>query len=226
MGQVSNSWPRTMRETKKVNSQRARDVEQLRASLLERPPPVSKPVLVIVSGLPGSGKSYFSRKLATQIPLLIIESDALRKVLFPTPSYTFEESSRLFNACHVLINDLLTEGTSVLVDATNLVESHRERVSHIANDAGATLVPIYLKANPEVIYQRLKGRSAGVDSEDNSDADWLIYQNMCKTVEPIRREHFVLDTSEEISEEVSKIADEIKRSLGTVEYVGLSINWK
>ncbi len=193
-----------------VKTRLERDVEQLRASLSERPPPVARPALVIVSGLPGSGKSYFSRMLAAQIPLLILESDALRKVLFQTPSYESEESASLFNACHVLIGDLLAEGMPVLVDATNLVERHRERLYRIADNVGATLVPIFLRAYPEVVYQRLKKRSEKLDPEDNSDADWQIYQNMCSTVEPIRREHFVVDTSGDISVCVLKIADEIK----------------
>lgn len=150
-----------------------------------------------------------------------MESDALRKVLFRTPSYESEESARLFNACHVLIGDLLGEGMPVLVDATNLMESHRERLYRIANAEGATLVPIFLKAHPGVVYQRLKKRSEKVDQEDSSDADWQIYQNMCNTVEPIRREHFVVDTSGDISVDVLKIADEIKCSMGTQEYVKL-----
>ena len=70
----------------------AEDAQTLRGSLSELPSPVARPVMVVVSGLPGSGKSYFSRRVASRVPLLVLESDALRRVLFPEPSYTASEA--------------------------------------------------------------------------------------------------------------------------------------
>ena len=40
------------------------DVERLREALAELPEPVARPFLIVISGLPGTGKSYFSRRLA------------------------------------------------------------------------------------------------------------------------------------------------------------------
>ena len=67
------------------------DVQQLARGLGQLPDPVVKPAFIAVSGLPGTGKSYFSRKLAERLPFLILESDALRKLLFPSPAYTAQE---------------------------------------------------------------------------------------------------------------------------------------
>ena len=55
---------------------------------------MARPVMVVVSGLPGSGKSHFSRRLAEQVGLFTLESDVLRTALFPSPSYTRSESRR------------------------------------------------------------------------------------------------------------------------------------
>ncbi len=73
----------------------APSVEQHRLleSLGQLPKPVAYPVLVAVSGLPGTGKSYFSRQLAGYIPLAILETDALRKELFPCPIYSAAENT-------------------------------------------------------------------------------------------------------------------------------------
>jgi predicted kinase len=65
-----------------------------------------KPAFITVSGLPGTGKSYFCTRLAERLSFLILESDALRKVLFPSPSYSQQESSRIFKASHLLIEGL------------------------------------------------------------------------------------------------------------------------
>src|SRR3972149_825639 len=103
----------------------ATQVEELKQALAPLPEPMAKPVLVVISGLPGTGKSYFSRKLAERLPCVILESDALRKRLFSSPDYSAAESQYLFSACHRLIEELLKSGISVVLDATNLVEGHR-----------------------------------------------------------------------------------------------------
>ena len=209
LGTRSNTY-----EQGKPLSPADRDVERLRASLPEVPP-VERPVLVVVSGLPGTGKSYFSRRIVSQVPLLVLESDVLRKVLFPDPEYTPSENRRLFRACHSLIDDLLGRKIPLLLDATNLVESHRESLYRIAEGRGAETIIVYMKAPPDVVYQRLEGRSKGVDLEDNSDADWRVYRRMRSAVQPIRRDHFEFDTSGDISPAVARVVQEIRRCMST-----------
>ena len=114
-----------------------KDVERLRQSLDGLPQPQVEPPLVIVSGLPGTGKSFFCRKLAERLPFLILPSDTLRKVLFPSPVYNEDENRRLFPACHTLVEELLGEGIPVIFDATNLLERHREYLYHAADKTGA-----------------------------------------------------------------------------------------
>ena len=57
----------------------------MRQSLAGLPQAQVEPSLVVVSGLPGTGKSFFCRKLAERLPFVVLASDALRKVLFPCP---------------------------------------------------------------------------------------------------------------------------------------------
>ena len=187
------------------------DVQELKKALGGLPDPVARPALIIVSGLPGTGKSYFSRKLAERLPSVVVESDALRKQLFLTPTYSTEESHRLFAACHRLIEDLLGSGISVILDATNLVEHHREPLYRIAQRLQAKLILVQVEAPREVVRQRLQGRAEGVDPEDKSDAGWSIYQRMKNRVERISRNYFAVDTSRDITPVIDKIVHEAKR---------------
>jgi predicted kinase len=141
--------------------------------------------------------------------LLVLESDALRQVLVRSASYSGPESARLFDACHALIGDLLREGFSILFDATNLIEDHRQRLYAIADDAGAKAVIVHVTAPSKVVHERLKDRSRGLDPEERSGADWEVYRKMLHTVEPISRDHLVVDTSRDISPAVSKVVWEI-----------------
>jgi hypothetical protein len=189
----------------------ARDVARLKASLGELPEPVSKPIFVVVSGLPGTGKSYFSRRLAERLPCAILESDVLRKALFPSPSYTPEENQRVFQALHLLIEELLRKGIRVILDATNLVEHHRERLYHIAQLLRVKLILVRVEAPPEVVRQRLQGRLEGLDPDDKSDADFRVYQRMKPRAQRIRRSHFAVDTSRDITPVLDKIIREVRR---------------
>ena len=187
------------------------DVERLRETLGQLPEPVVKPALIVVSGLPGSGKSHFCRKLAERLSLPILESDALRKALFSSPDYSPGESSRLFQACHLLIEELIRRGVSLIFDATNLIEHHRERLYRIADQTEAKLIIVRVEAPAEVVRQRLEDRATGADPFDRSEADWKVYQKMQTSDQKIRRNHFAVDTSKDIDPAINKVVREVNR---------------
>ncbi len=187
------------------------DVQKLRQSLNALPQPQVEPPLIIVSGLPGTGKSFFCRKLAERLPFVILSSDTLRKILFPSPQYKESENKRLFSACHVLIEELLKKGIPIIFDATNLLERHREYLYRAAERAGAKLVVVWVEAPPEVVQRRLLAREKGTLPRYDSDAGWEVYNKMKPRREKISRNHFVVDTSQAIAPAVDKIVRAVKR---------------
>ncbi|MFC1935688.1 AAA family ATPase [Chloroflexota bacterium] len=190
----------------------SRDAEHLLNSLEgPLPEPVLHPVLVVVSGLPGTGKSFFSQRLAERISLLVMESDAMRKALVPSPLHSTGESARLFRAVHEVIDLLLEHCLPVLLDATNLAESHREHLYHIAEQRSARVILVRVKAPPEVVHQRLEDRAGRSQRQDHSDADWEVYKRMSPSQEPVRHNHLVVDTSQDIEPAVQKVVREINR---------------
>jgi predicted kinase len=188
-----------------------RDARKLREGLGELPEPVARPVFVMVSGLPGTGKSYFSRRLTEQLPSVVVESDALRKRLFRAPSYSANESHRLFQACHRLIEDLLGGGISVILDATNLIEHQREHLYRIADRLGVKLIVVQAESPAEVVRERLGKRQEGGGEHDSSDADWYVYQRMKNKAQRIRRNYFSLDTSKDMEPILGKVVREAQR---------------
>ena len=186
------------------------DVKRLTESLGQLPEPMVEPTFIVVSGLPGTGKSHFCSRLAERLPLLILESDALRKTLFPSPGYSPEESSRLFRACHLLIERLLKKGTPLILDATNLSERYRERLYSIADRLDVKLILVRVEAPAKEVRERLKARQGG-RSPGKSDADWEVYQRMKSAVQKIGRNHYAVDTSRDITPVLDKIVREVKR---------------
>jgi hypothetical protein len=51
----------------------------------------------------------------------------------------------------------------------------------------------------------------GANPPGNSDADWSVYQKMKPSVEKIRRNHYAVDTSRDITPVLDKIFREVRR---------------
>ena len=182
------------------------DVIKLESSLADLPPPASGgPALVLVSGLPSSGKSYFSRELTKRYPLAHLNSDVLRRALFLHPTHGAAESTRLFAAVHALVERLLSRGVSVVLDATSLKEAHRRPLYDIAERAGAVLVIVHTEVPPDVARRRLESRARGQDSEDASEATTSVYDRMRREAEPIERPHVRVDTSKELEPALQEV---------------------
>jgi predicted kinase len=166
----------------------------------------ANPVLLMLTGLPGTGKSHLARILAEVLPFAIIESDQVRKILFPQCAYTAEESRWVHRTCHALMEKLLRKGVRVIYDATNLHERHRELVYRLAEGTGVKLIIVKVVAPERVACDRLQIRH-GTPEEDgvSSDADWQVYRRMSHQVDPIGRNYITVDTSEDLRPAVTKL---------------------
>lgn len=189
----------------RMDAIRVRDADRLEESLGRLPLAGKSPALIVLIGLPGSGKSYFARQLKSRYPAAILDSDALRQVLFPNPEHTTKEHGRLFPAIHVLIERLLERGISVIADATNLKEANRRPLYALARDAGAKLVLVHVRAPVSVIRKRLLQRSGQRDKLDRSTADLAVFEAMKDDYERPRKRYFTVHTSRDIAPVLDKI---------------------
>lgn len=188
-------------------NQLEQDVERVLASLGPLPAPRPRPTLVALSGLPGSGKSTVADALRRRVPIVVLQSDRIRKLLVPVPQYSTEESARVFAALYGALERLLRAGIPVLVDATNLQERYRAPLVDIAARTGARFVLVWVEASEDAIYRRLTARTTGARAGyDVSDAGIDVYQMMRARVEPIQGDHIVINTDRDITPAVETLA--------------------
>lgn len=108
-----------------------------------------------VTGLPSSGKSTLASGLAERLRRLgvrveVLESDELRRVLTPRPSYS-EEERRWFYGVLVYIAGLLARnGVNVVIDATGNRRGYRE----LARRRFERFVEVYARCPLEVCMKR------------------------------------------------------------------------
>jgi len=158
-----------------------------------------RPFLVILSGLPGTGKSYFANQLNARIPSVIVGSDRTRKALITKPIYSKREHARVFTVCHKIIEDLLSAGYVTIFEATNLTAKSRLPLIKITEKLQVPSLCLVFTASEEIIKGRLTARSYGLDESSYSDADWHIYSKLKPWQEPQDKNHWHIDSTKDIS---------------------------
>jgi uncharacterized protein len=150
-----------------------------------------RPGLVLVGGLPGTGKSTLSRALAERADFNIVRSDVIRKELagvvpearvpddVRAKIYSADWTEETYRECLRRAEDLLFEGKRVLIDASFRQDRHRELFLQAALRWGVPGQFLWCRASPEVIRSRLENRTG-----DASDADWDVYQQLASAWEP------------------------------------------
>ena len=150
--------------------------------------PGQRPCLILVGGLPGTGKSTLARALARQATFSVIRSDLVRKELagatggadardgdgnseaFEQGIYTPDWTNRTYAECLHRAEDLLFQGKRVLIDANFREEKKRQAFFELAARLGVPAVFLLCEAGPDVVQARLRSRQ-----NDASDADWSIF---------------------------------------------------
>ena len=117
--------------------------------------PVVGPPVIWITGRPASGKTTLGRRLVEAIRqagyrATLIDSDEVRRVVTPHPSYTDEERALFYRAMAYTASRLAAEGVVPVVAAT----AHRRRYIQWARQICPTLRLIYARCPLEVCQQR------------------------------------------------------------------------
>ena len=144
--------------------------------------PGRRPCLVLVGGLPGTGKTTLALGLAERAGFAVIRSDLVRKELsglsggqvaastFEAGIYTPAWTERTYAECLRRAEGLLFEGRRVLVDASFRTEASRRLFLGLGTRWSVPALLLLCHADPEVVQGRLERRR-----DDASDADRSIY---------------------------------------------------
>jgi aminoglycoside phosphotransferase family enzyme/predicted kinase len=165
------------------------------AGALTQPPRV--PLLILMHGFSGSGKTWLSDQLVAAAPLVRVRSDLERKRLHGTPpglNAAGAPASALYgpdarDATYALLARHcemgLREGFHMMADATFLDRRHRARFLDLAERAGARPLILHCIAPENALRARIRARRR--QASDASDAGIEVLQGQLERHDPLDR---------------------------------------
>ncbi|HFD79568.1 MAG TPA: aminoglycoside phosphotransferase, partial [Gammaproteobacteria bacterium] len=153
-----------------------------------RPP---RPRLLITLGLSGSGKSTLARRLCERAGMIQLRSDVERKRLagmaatersgsgIASGLYSRERTAQTYERLAGLARQVVQAGYPVIVDASFLQRSWRERFHGLAGELGVPFTILDCEAPVEVLEQRIRERARA--GRDPSEATLEVLHHQLET---------------------------------------------
>ena len=153
------------------------------------------PVLIVMSGLSGSGKTWVSGQLMAALPAIRIRSDVERKRIFDlreTESsssdvgsgiYTDEVNRTVYERLNHTGRMILEAGHNVILDAAFLKVADRAAAISVAKECGLPCLLVDVHAPADVLRDRVRQRSKHAD--DASEAGQEVLEHQLAIAEPL-----------------------------------------
>jgi predicted kinase len=128
-------------------------------------------VLVVLIGLPGSGKTTLANWLVRHSPIVVVSRDTIRAAMFPECEYTPTEKRAAFRAMQEAVGINLSLGKSVCTDGLTFAnEEDRVAIRQVAQVSGSRTLEVHCAVPVSVAQERVVNDTDTVFPDRNAEA--------------------------------------------------------
>jgi predicted kinase len=153
---------------------------------------MSKPILVMFVGVPGSGKTTFARQLAQETDAVTLNSDAIRLSMWGSREAIRETHDTqekrdfanhlTFGAMDYAAGQIIGAGTNVVYDCNANKRGERTKMRDIAENHGGLGIVVRIRTPHSVAVER------GLNREETHDQPRFVAEKAVEVVERFARE--------------------------------------
>jgi predicted kinase len=183
-----------------------------------------EPVLVIMCGFSGSGKTWLAERLMAALPAIRVRSDIERKRLFGLDEtadsksgigagiYSLEASAETYERLFTLADNLLAAGHHVVLDAAFLRKEQRVSARSVASSLGVDSVLVFAEAPVDVLKSRIEKRATYKDEASEADLEVLAHQQ--ETAAPVGGDGTTIRVDTSLDIDIEKLVSAILERRG------------
>jgi predicted kinase len=187
---------------------------------------MNRPILIIVTGMPGTGKSTFAEIFQRELLLPLIEKDLIKEKLFNTLGWSDRDWSKkvgvaAYELMDYVIEQMLGNGQSLIIESNFKPEFDNEKFRHWQHKFDCKIIQVVCEADRKILYQRFmtrakKGNRHPGHDDANNAAEWESYFfDLKNKVDPldVKSKVIKVDTSDFDTVNVESIVAEIKNAM-------------
>lgn len=146
-----------------------------------------KPHLVIMVGIPGSGKNYFAENFAKSFNSHIVSSTLIRNNLFDKPTFEPAEDYIVDKVANYLLDELLKTNKTIILKSKADNRAERSAIYKKCKDFGYEPLLVWVQTDIDTAKSRFLKQMKG-----NLNAEQMFDQRVKRFVQPTNSEKSIV----------------------------------
>src|SRR5690554_3128789 len=111
--------------------------------------PLNPPIVLLVIGLPGSGKSFFARQFSEAHNLPYVSENQIRYELFDKASFSSSEQKVVSSISQLMVDTLLKTGSSIVYEVWTMKGLERLEMAKTLYKLGYNMLIVWVQTDEQ-----------------------------------------------------------------------------
>jgi len=153
-----------------------------------------KPVLFVMMGLPGAGKTHTATFLAEKLRGFHIEADEFRQELFEEPDRSPNQDQVVNRISVLLLEKFMNKNINIILDANSNSKNARRQYTSLAKKYNYKTILVWVQTDIDTSYYRASSRDRRrADDRHSVQVDESTFERLMKELQaPLQHDDYVV----------------------------------